>query len=193
MSIQAAGFRSERIRAGRFTSADARSGITIVDGRKGAFYRILNSGEKDFTVDVGNGPNPTTELKPTHSLDVAVTLKIIISTQMAVPIEGIYDYLNTERPIRSGRFNIVLNAADRYKIIDIAHGGGGAKAAYYRIFNSGTAPIEVRRATGSPLIELRPDQSFDFEITSGGARDIYINPTADATQIEGIYDFLGQA
>ena len=273
------------IRSGRFTVDDNSTEFNIILGRAGAFYRILNSGEKEFSIV---RQNQTTPLGPTFSLDVSTGVAIAIqklagdavegiyeyldvhmpvrsgrfnlrvvvddednlikhpiidltgpsddawyrmfnsgvnpievvagnklihtltkdqsvdfevgnsdrviyvrSTADDKPIEGIYDYLNTERAIRSGRFRKELNIADRHKIIDLAHGGPKVDA-FYRIFNSGRTPFAVRRKTGMPLRELAPDQSFDFEILQGGDRDIYVNPLTDDTEIEGIYDFLGQ-
>jgi hypothetical protein len=109
-----------------------------------------------------------------------------------VPIEGIYDYLNTERPIRSGRFNKTLLATDWHKIIELNRGAGagGPLFAYYRILNSAEGILKVRSGNAGTPVELQPGQSFDFEIEPG-VRDIYVSPKVSG-KIEGIYDFLGQ-
>lgn len=62
---------------------------------------------------------------------------------------------------------------------------------YYRIFNSGEEPFNV--VGGNTVVaEVAPEQSLDFEIPGTGPRDVYVRAIADAKEIEGIYDYLGQ-
>jgi hypothetical protein len=192
------------IRSGRFKYLSfPNTGISIVVGRTGAYYRIFNSADvgtsnTDFNVVVGSNPQTATStlLKPGFSLDVVVDGRIAINATAGAAIEGIYEYLdsaNTEGAGRSGRFNIKTNAANKHKIIDLRI-GGQKKKAYYRIFNSGDNPINLFEGDGaaSPFAVLNPAQSFDFEVNdSGSKQDIWVNSAANTKPISGIYDFLG--
>ena len=186
------------IRSGRFRAkiTNLADEITIIKGRKGAFYRIFNSGEKSFTVKHGGTDVP---LHPTFSVDVAIksgTGNVIIAA-VAVNdvVEGIYDYLDTQNPeLRSGRFSSLkhpnvgtspFDPTTQHPIIDFA---GGTQTGWYRIFNSGENAIilEVNSATPSTITK---EQSLDFAVR--GDR-ITVKSTATAEHIECIYEFLGQ-
>ena len=190
-----------QIRSGRFKTDDATDGIVIIKAqRAGVFYRIMNSGQEDFNVDAGGGLNQP--VKPGYSIDVVVSTRVQIETDDPVEIEGVYEYLNTDRPIRSGRFRNKLAADGKHKIIDLNVSGGQKPIVYYRIFNSGENDFEVWSGDNfsqddNKIATVKPDQSFDFEISnqSGAKRDIFVKPLGTATEeqtIEGIYDFLGQ-
>jgi hypothetical protein len=186
------------IRSGRFRAkiTNVTQGITIIKGRKGAFYRIFNSGEKSFTVKHGGTDVP---LHPTFSIDVATksaTGNVIIAAIAANDVvEGIYDYLDIRNPrIRSGRFNSIkhpdvsgapFDPTTQHPIIDFA---GGTLTGWYRIFNSGdnTITLEVNSATPSTV---EKEQSLDFAVT--GDR-ITVKSAATGEHIECIYEFLGQ-
>ncbi|QDU41200.1 hypothetical protein Mal4_55650 [Maioricimonas rarisocia] len=177
------------IRSGRFTSEDATTPQKLVKGRAGALYRILNSGENAFTLSDGSN---TVALSPRFSIDIAVSSDISVTTSMPETIEGIYDYLNTDRSIRSGRFRKTLTTAQKHTIIDLRGGGTSKPTVYYRVFNSGNEPFNL--VGGTTVTEtVRPEQSFDFEVPAGGPRDIYVQPLNDDKEIEGIYDYLGQS
>jgi hypothetical protein len=181
------------IRSGRFTVDNAQSGITIIKGRSGAFYRIFNSGENNFTVKPKGASTPQhqqIQLKPTFSIDVAIGDEVVIVGAANEAVEGIYDYLDTQNPIRSGRFKLKDNPDTQHKIVDL-HGGGDK--AWYRIFNSGEHPIVVEEGKQNPsqLTQLDKEQSFDFEVGTS-VTDIYVKSTDANKPIEGIYEFLGR-
>lgn len=174
-------------RSGRFTG-DASGGIQIVQGDTKAekMYRIFNSGKSPFSVTVDGSSTPT-PLGPTFSLDVAVSASVVVTASGEV--EGIYEYLNTESPVRSGRFNIKAAPATDHKIIDLK---SSSPEAYYRIFNSGDKKFKVMENSpgGSPaslIGEIDSEQSFDFTI--GSKRDITI-VASSGYPIEGIYDLV---
>lgn len=89
------------IRSGRFKIATALTAQKVVLGRAGALYRILNSGEHAFTIS--DGVN-TVSLDKRLSIDIAVSSNLSIESGADVPVEGMYEYLDTDRRIRSGRF-----------------------------------------------------------------------------------------
>jgi len=182
------------IRSGRFKVELASAGeIRIVKGRSGAFYRIFNSGEDAFSVTAG-APDSTT-LEKGFSLDVAVFDEVVVSTSGKAVVEGIYDYVDTQRPIRSGRFRLKSAPASHHKIIDLRH-SGQKRRAFYRIFNSGEKNAFNVMVDGvlcpypaAPDKGLDPNQSLDFEV-GYGSRDVYV-VAVDQYPIEGIYEFLG--
>ncbi|MEW4528440.1 hypothetical protein [Maioricimonas sp. JC845] len=179
------------IRSGRFKIATATTAQKVVLGRAGALYRILNSGEHAFTIS--DGVN-TVSLDKRLSIDIAVSSNLSIESGADVPVEGMYEYLDTDRRIRSGRFRKELaTTAEKHRIIDLRGGGSGmAKpTVYYRIFNSGEEPFSVVGGT-TVVAEVAPEQSLDFEIPGTGPRDVYVRAIANSKEIEGIYDYLGQ-
>lgn len=186
-------------RSGRFTVDQYTAPITIVKGRSGAFYRIFNSGENKFTVKPDGNTNREVNRWPKWSLDVAVG-EIVVEGEVGKPLEGIYEYLDTQNPVRSGRINIKkiegenntleVDPASPYKMIDL-HGGGDR--AWYRIFNSGEHPILLYEGSQNPALlgTVKEDQSFDFEVGKS-VTDIYVASEHTDNPIEGIYEFLGK-
>ena len=180
------------IRSGRFKSTDAKTNpLVIVRGREGAFYRVFNSGPNKFTVKQGGAGGITEELDPKMSVDVSVgggASGIGILTTADVPIEGIYEYLEGNKDVRSGRFKVDLTDTEEHTIIDLT-----SDAAYYRIFNSGDDDFEVGRSTTGPWKKVVPEASFDFQAPANVK--IVVRPVGGSGTItaEGIYDFLGRA
>lgn len=171
--------RGNSFRSGRFKGNASGSGITIVLGKAKKLYRIFNSGDTTFNVVVGGSSTP---LASTFSLDVAVGDDVIITA--GGNVEGIYEYLGSEPPLRSGRFNLKTAPTPDHKIIDLS---SSTPEAFYRVFNSGSNGFKLQ-AGGSDLTdEIGPEQSFDFTI--GSNRDITVVP-AKNYPIEGIYDLL---
>ncbi len=160
------------IRSGRFRVkvADITNPFTIIEGRAGAFYRIFNSGATNFVVKSGVADPATVTLMPRYSLDVAVGDEVQITAENNNDVvEGIYDFLDSLKPVRSGRF--MLGAGDgamaSVKIIDLQGGLGSSETAWYRIFNSGEKIIaHCTNANGSSRNSIS-DQSFDFAVGEG--------------------------
>ncbi len=178
----------EPIRSGRFQFRNAaESDITIVQGRTGVFYRILNSGEQDFVIKPKGASTPPPDqitLSPTFSIDVTSQSDIVIAGEAGKAVEGIYEYLDPQVSARSGRFKISQNPQNEHKIIDLS--GAASSKAWYRIFNSGEYDIVV-----VGLAELGKEQSFDFEVGSS-VKQVFVKSKSDAEPIEGIYEFLGR-
>ena len=175
------------IRSGRFTVEDASTSFTIIKGRAGAFYRLFNSGKKDFTVTPRSGSGNTLTLKPTFSLDVATGDEVVIGKAAGDAVEGIYDYLDPHADIRSGRFKITSNTTTAHQIIDVR---GGNDRAWYRIYNSGEHVIILLEGSDE-LKRVTKDQSFDFEV-GAPKREIFVKSADASHPIEGIYEFLGK-
>ncbi|MHB8900059.1 MAG: hypothetical protein ACYC6Y_15025 [Thermoguttaceae bacterium] len=170
--------RPSPFRSGRFKGKAAANEIPIIVGRNSKLYRIFNSGDASFTVDTGNS---TTDLDPTHSIDVVVGNNVLIKGAGAV--EGIYEYLEAEYAVRSGRFKIDAAPSAAHKII---HLSAPAPEAYYRIFNSGDNEFKVQQGS-TDLGTLKPEQSFDFTVSQN--QQIFV-VAAGSYPIEGIYDLL---
>ncbi len=165
----------------------------IINAKNGAFYRIFNSGGSDFDVKAKTGAG--IPRRPKFSLDFAVDGEVWVTGTVGDTIEGIYEYLDSQAPVRSGRFkikkvvdgdgNTVVDPTAEHKIIAL----GGGKSAWYRIFNSGVHDIILGYSPGDPKI-LKNEQSFDFEV--GYKREITVESEHIDKPIEGIYDFLGR-
>jgi len=185
----------DSVRSGRFKGdASGTAGIPIIQSRYGTIYRIFNSGDNPF--DVHGGGKSTTPLKPTFSLDVVLNDNVVIKTTAAGEVEGIYDCLDVQSTIRSGRFKLKTAPAagdPKHKIIDFTKAGQKPEA-YYRVFNSGGESFQVWEGnptspSSNQLGAVASGQSLDFEIGDGPRRDIYVDATA--WPIDGIYEFLG--
>ncbi len=183
------------VRNGRFTG-DATDDVRIIQGRGGFLYRIFNSSKaKPFKVNGDESP-----LWPRCSRDIAVTdsVDIIHAFEQATNAELIYDFLDVQNPIRSGRFRlkrypsqgtpIVINPAHPYKIIDLA---GEEENAYYRFFNSGENPVTLGTQDDPNLLQIDEGQSYDCEVPANSV--ITVKSSGANKAIEGVYDFLGAA
>jgi hypothetical protein len=187
------------IRSGRFKGDASGNGIVILQWKNASqitdFYRILNSGDKDFIVNVDG--NQVATLKPTYSIDVFAGKKVGISRGDAEPVEGIYDYLHPRNEMRNGRFKIkkVLNAVgqpvidprDPHPIINLS---GASQRAWYRIFNSGEHAIIILEGN-QEFDTLEPDQSLDFEV-GPNARRFFVKAGDLDHIVDGSYEFLGK-
>jgi hypothetical protein len=171
-----------QIRSGRFKGSATGPGIPIIAGKDGLF-RIYNAGEAaadafDIHPQQSGG---VVHLPPECSIDVDVSNVCRIVS--ANPVKGMYDYLDSSRPVRSGRFK--GDAATAAKIVQWTMTGSVARA--YRILNSGDAVITVRTLKTTdggkpPTAVLQPRMSIDVA-TSG---DI----TVEGTGIECIYELI---
>lgn len=168
------------IRGGRFRG-DASAGVVIAQNRGPVIYRILNSGQRTFTV---NGTSLDTKL----SIDVGAGTSIVLARGDANLIEAIYDFLPNENA-RSGRFKVTKKATEKHTIIDLS---GQTIKAYYRILNSGEEDFQFRLSTSTTAGQrVKPEQSFDFAVSGGTI--MTVSPMADDKRIQGIYEYLGQS
>lgn len=182
------------IRNGRFKSAR-----TIIIGRAGQFYRILNSADffesapQTNKITVGfPGGNDTADVLPTFSLDFLVQGDVTVSG--AGVVEGMYESLpNAE--FRSGRFKTRSTMVPTDGITILAAGAGNARAVY-RVFNSGATPLQVFSQNhggggvaniGGPI---EADESLDFVTPQN--KLVLVKGTVADKHIEGIYDFLAR-
>jgi hypothetical protein len=177
------------IRSGRFKVADAQAGVTIIAGKKGAFYRIFNSGKLAFKVDVGNAE---IVLAAASSVDLAASVIngiVMIKTDGEQAAEGIYDfigspdsasdYLVSPDSTRSGRVNVEQYASAITIIKD-------RSGAFYRIFNSGSNKFTVKpEGNDNRKVELWPKWSLDVAV--GGEVVVEGDP---GKSVEGIYECL---
>jgi len=172
------------IRSGRFTINGASIATPIIRGRSGAPYRIYNSGDLPFKVDVGNGS--AIALPKACSRDIVVDGTVVVNSDTSRSIAGIYDYLGPQNPVRSGRFKGDVSETG----ITIIQGGYGR---IYRIFNSGDKRFVVDGGGKEPTL-LKPTFSLDVVVNS----DVEIkvpDPEASTKRndsekvvVEGIYD-----
>src|SRR5688572_27315040 len=131
------------IRNGRFKSARV-----IITGRANTFFRILNSGDfansnvdmNAFSVQFGNGNDNRILLRPTFSIDVFATTDVEIIAGTGV-VEGIYEAL-PNIDFKSGRFKTRAPMNPQDGVAIVTSGTGNARAIY-RVFNSGTTPLQL--------------------------------------------------
>jgi len=93
-------------------------------------------------------------------------------------------------PVRSGRFSIQKNAAERHTIVT-----GRKNDAVIRVFNSGYIPFKVIAGKGQPLV-LSPSYSYDVmgghTPNSPASKSIMIEAVEDGVQ-QGMYEHLTAA
>ena len=181
------------IKSGRYTKAG-----TIITGRTGVYYRILNSGDfvanapdtNAIRVTFGNGANDQIFLRPTFSADILVSSDVTVAGTGT--IQGMYEALPNPE-FRNGRFKTrsTMVASDGVKIVVP---GGGNSGAVYRIFNTGANPFTVYTANANgggeaELVEnIEEDQSRDF--VTPGNKLIIVKPDTATDYIEGIYELI---
>lgn len=172
--------RPDSFRSGRFNGDASGDGIPIIFGKTKDLYRVFNSGSAPF--DIYMGTSKVATLGPTFSLDLFVSNNVVIKA--SGDVEGIYEYLNTELPVRSGRFKIKAAPTPDHKIIDLS---SSTPDAYYRVFNSGDYGFKLQAGGSDVTGTVGPEQSFDFTIENN--KDVTVVATG-AYPIEGIYDLL---
>jgi hypothetical protein len=134
---------------------------------------------------VWEGNSKTADVDKNGSVDIEVgNSDVFIKTSSAtdVLVEGIYDYIDTDKPdsIKNGRFNVTTDPTTNRTIVHVR----GGTTFFYRIFNSGDVDINVRDQSGV-IKQLKKDQSFDFGINSQAISVSAVDP------FEGIYELLG--
>jgi hypothetical protein len=195
------------IRSGRFEFENTQTAgpytIVEVSSNKGsaAIYRLFNSGDVDFTLDVGNGPRT---LSPATSIDVAIGEKVALQVNWAAPgtpknVRLSYDFLADEAgaylqsvgQLRSGRYAGTPGSSGAI-IVDL---GNAARAAYYRILNAGDSAVTIEAgghgsgANPTP-ISIPAGFSKDVLVTNGTPGDKVLKITT-TTEVDVIYDLLG--
>lgn len=187
------------VRGGRFKIAE-NSELKIVHGRALSRYRIYNTGtdEQDDQLKVVGSPTNNIPVKDGSSLDIVATgdeVKIVA----VKPVEGIYEILGTESPMRPGRFKVLkADAASPRVIVDMNVASQTTPKAIYRIFNSGKHPFTVQSG-GTDVTILAADQSVDLQLPETGAgRKVRIvgiadEETGEFERLEGVYEYLGDA
>jgi hypothetical protein len=162
---------------------------SIVKGKTGDIYRILNSGDEDFVVAFAgpSGPSPVT-VHPDFSFDFPVTADVTIcgTGPSATEVEGIYELLHAGASGRSGRFK--FRAATGTNQADIICGGGHS---IYRVFNSGDNSFNMQLVGTAVSLELAKGESFDIGLPPTASVRIE-NPHGAATPVDGIYEVLDE-
>lgn len=196
------------VRNGRYSGKlDLTRSPAIIYGREGSVYRIFNSGEHPFNVKYSG---VVSELEPRESHDFVVKGIVQIGTdsQSEVPVSAIYDYLDSSKPIRSGRFkHEVLKppVAIQHEIINFKQYNGPNKPyLLYRVFNAGEAAIDIVAKSAKTsskevvLTTLAADQSYDFGFNATGFpnngdanKAIWVRSTDHTKPIKGMYEYLG--
>ncbi|MEZ6123739.1 MAG: hypothetical protein R3C49_11245 [Planctomycetaceae bacterium] len=196
------------IRSGRFyydnrTTAGSYT-IVEVSSNKGstAIYRLLNSGEVPFTIDVGNGVRT---LAVNNSIDLAIGQKTSLEVSWAAPgsaknvslsynLIGCEDGISLENDddLRSGRFTGVPTASNAV-LVDL---GSAGRAAYYRVFNSGADVLKVEAGgfgSGSTPTQISIPSKFskDILVTNANPGGKMLKIVAGTTSVDVIYDLLG--
>jgi hypothetical protein len=184
-----------RVRSGRFSIEGAASEqtVTIIKGASGRLYRFLNSGETEFKILPRGATEITLKKRASIDLNVGADVRIKVPISGTTPpevTEGIYDLLDDQVGMRSGRFNYKPDNADSaLQIVDLT---GSSKPGLYRVFNSGKSDIKLVDSEGAnPVVYYTPlkvDQSVDIEIDPD--KSLFVKPTTGTARITGIYEFL---
>src|SRR5690606_1604612 len=101
------------------------------------------------------------------SIDVVVTGEVRVTGDKDKEIEGIYDQLERDASVRSGRFRIDTDTNTARKIVDL-NVSGNAPSAFYRIFNSSKETLVEVYLKNEKKVTLNPGQSVDLEVGKGG-------------------------
>jgi hypothetical protein len=179
------------IRSGRFHVKQAATApFEIVRGVEKGLYRIFNSGKQDLAVSVAGGP-AVVPVKPRNSLDVHSGTSIAIPKAAMGAVKGIYDRIDTEAVVRSGRFrNKDMPSTNPLKIIDMTDPTLSVPASRYRIFNAGQHKIFLDFSLGGMPAQrvVHPDQSVDIKVLPN--EFVTVKAEADNEPIQVIYDLL---
>ena len=178
------------VRSGRFKIPAATEGSLIIPKTKSAaLYRIYNGGEPGFEVELclpnGNPATPRVKypVAKNGSVDLQVaanrTLKIV-KLNLADDVEGIYESLDAQRDLRSGRFKIAAVAAPVPTKIIV-----GVSGRIYRVLNSGTNAITISGSVSAPIPVLQ-NCSSDVYVDNA---DVAVAGLANQA-IQGVYDQL---
>ena len=195
------------IRSGRFfyDNRTTEGDYTLVEvaSNKGStvVYRLLNSGEVPFTVDVGNGART---LAVNNSIDVAIGQKASLKVSWAAPgaaknVSLSYNLIACEdgpslennNELRSGRFKGAPSATSNV-MVDL---GTSGRAAYYRVFNAGEQPLKLQAGgfgSGNTPTEIEVPVRFSKDIlvtnSNPGGKVLMVLGT---DPVDVIYDLLG--
>lgn len=186
------------IRSGRITRHR-----TIINGRAGTYFRVLNAGEFNnsdinlnaFDVVFGGGTHDKVSLIPTFSIDFVAMDDVAIAAGTSSAnsaVDGIYESLPAPE-VKSGRFK---TRAPMDPMVGVPIIITATTQAIYRIYNSG--PVELQLASANRNGEnpidfgepLREGETFDFVAPNNKIVRVRGLGTA-ADHIEGIYEFIG--
>lgn len=189
------------IRSGHFKGVGDPDAIMIVHQGGGGVYRVMNSGDYPFTVNIEG--DEIGEVAPAFSLDFAAEGNVTITGAASEQLEGIFDALFENVDVRSGRFRFrpdvdiegeaIIVPSYPLPIIDLT-GTPSTKGYWYRIFNSGDEIIVVQHKNGGGVTELgrvQPQSSFDFQVPDQPAKRLISVKSADLTKvIQGSFDLV---
>lgn len=182
--------------SGRCTFEAATAGETrrVIGRARPRFYRVLNSGDDDLQVMVGT---TALDVKPGMSIDFVPAMDgnvEIKSTAASQLVESIYDELNRNLSVKSGRFFGTIATTAPLTIVDVAQGAGAA--ATYRFLNSGDHPFQVfvNGAAQCGTGGLLPGQSFDLKVAVGPNLNVSVSRITDTgdPEINGIYEYVNR-
>ena len=169
--------QTESLRSGRIKAENSAGSLSLPIIKRPGKYRILNTGESEFSIKPDGGT--AIPLKSKNALDIEITTGIDIEKTAAGAIDGVYDLLDTAKPIRGGRFKGPVTPAPG---ITIAQNRG---ATFYRIFNSGKNRFNVNfQGTSIPV-----RQRMTIDVAAGAVITI-TNPDTGSIPVQGIFDYL---
>lgn len=186
------------IRSGRFRLESGEASRTIIKtagkAKGGAFYRVLNSGTANLTVNYG----ASHLLKPTHSVDFYIDGDSQVSVSPGSS-EGIYEFLGdgsstsiSPDSVRSGRCQGDHDTAtvnNKVTVIDLS-ASSKKPNAFYRFLNSGENTLEL--LVDGTNYSIKKAQSLD--ISTGEKKKVEVQgetmTSGKHKSFECIYDFL---
>lgn len=201
------GKKEGTVRNGRFignikaTGTAAETEIVIGSIKTPTLYRVLNAAAMPLPTETNPIPPigitfkveidglASHDIPPKQSFDFVAKDEIKIKTSSAqlVQIEGIYEQLDPDASIRSGRFTRREGHSpdSKYKLVSTRD---LPKAlSIYRVFNSGEYDFKLYEKN-TELGIVSPGNSLDVKVSKN--KDLMVE-ALDNNTIEGIYEFLG--
>lgn len=171
------------IRSGKLKAAKDTS-VLVAYEKGNRTYRVFNGGEGILNLyDIASEPDASTATVATCSMGCSVDLEVKrkLWARSDAEIRGIYDLVNRESTVRSGRVRSPKSgsATQAAMILD----GGHNFDACLRIMNSGSSSIRVLRQT-TEIVTLSSKQSVDV----GYRNDAVSVEPDDPEKFEAIYD-----
>jgi hypothetical protein len=177
------------IRSGRFSGLVDKQIVIATNAQTG--YRIFNTGEAPFTVnvqiaDTSESPPPNVSVAKNCSIDLDVPNGGYVQITPNETAEGVFNQLDLERPIRSGRF--ASSDAHTTPLVVIER----SRSRLYRFLNSGKRLFDIYKIdpaiAGNLIGTVDIDCSLDLYLP-GQDKQIFIKSREDK-RVAGVLEAL---
>ncbi len=174
------------VRSGRINDPGPTNPIIITV--KATTYRFSNTGDDAFSVKYTVGMSETKiEVKKLCSIDVKIPagVSVFVEPSAASPATGVFDLLQTGKPVRGGKFKIPAGGPASDIVLAKRRPG-----EIYRVFNGSKIAFQTVPAPAlAALKNIPPKSSRDVIVPAGGELKI---PGAVA-KTSGAFDSVDSA